>query len=153
MVSPKKICLAASAGGHLSQLLKVAGCTQGHDVFVVTTSEAVRANLASLGRVHVVGECNREHPRQLISVLVRCIRVMFRERPQVIISTGAAPACLCCLLGKLLGARIAWIDSITNVKNISLSGRLIRPFADLFLVQWPDLAEKYRGVEYLGAII
>ncbi len=153
MVSAKKICLAASAGGHLSQLLKVVGCTNGHDVFVVTTSEAVRANLASIGRVHVVGECNREHPGRVLSVLARCIRIMFRERPDMIISTGAAPACICCFLAKLLRARIVWVDSITNVEQISLSGRLIRPFADLFLVQWPELVEKYHGVEYVGAII
>jgi len=153
MVSRRKICLAASAGGHLSQLLKLSGCTNGHEVFIVTTSETVRANLASIGRVHVVGECNREHLRQVMSVLVRCIRIIFRERPDVIISTGAAPACICCLLAKLLGAKVVWVDSITNVERISLSGRLIRPFANLFLVQWPDLAEKYRGVEYVGAII
>ncbi len=134
-------------------MVKLAGCAKGYDVCVVTTSETVRANLASLGRVHVVGECNREHPGRVMSVLVRCVRIMFRERPDVMISTGAAPACLCCLLGKLLGAKVIWVDSITNVERISLSGRLIRPFADLFLVQWPDLVEKYRGVEYVGAII
>jgi len=113
----------------------------------------VRANLASIGRVHVVGECNREHPGRVLSVLARCIRIMFRERPDMIISTGAAPACICCFLAKLLRAKIVWVDSITNVEQISLSGRLIRPLADLFLVQWPELVEKYRGVEYVGAII
>lgn len=88
-----------------------------------------------------------------MSVLLRCMRIVFHERPQVVISTGAAPACLCCLLAKLLGAKIVWVDSITNVERLSLSGRIIRPVADLFLVQWPELAEKYRGVEYAGAII
>lgn len=134
-------------------MLKVAGCANGHDVFVVTTSEAVRAKLTSLGRVHVVGECNREHMLRVLGVLVRCIRIVFRERPDVIISTGAAPPCLCCLLAKLLGAKVVWVDSITNVERISLSGRMVRPMADLFLVQWPELARKYRGVEYVGAII
>ena len=109
--------------------------------------------MASIGRVHVAGECNREHLFRVMIVLARCTRIMFRERPQVIISTGAAPACICCFLAKLLGAKVVWVDSITNVERISLSGRLIRPFADLFLVQWPDLAEKYPGVEYVGAIL
>lgn len=153
MANPLKICLAASAGGHLSQLLKVARCTHGHDVSIVTTSEAVRGNLAKLGRVHVVGECNREHPLRVVGVLFRCMRIVLRERPNVIISTGAAPACLCCFLAKLLGAKVVWVDSITNVERISLSGRMIRPLADLFLVQWPELVEKYPGVEYVGAII
>jgi UDP-N-acetylglucosamine:LPS N-acetylglucosamine transferase len=153
MADPLKICLAASAGGHLSQLLKVARCTNGHDVSIVTTSEAVRTNLAKIGRVHVVGECNREHPLRVVGVLFRCIGIVFRERPHVIISTGAAPGCICCFLAKLLGAKVVWVDSITNVERISLSGRMIRPVADLFLVQWPELAEKYHGVEYVGAII
>ena len=51
MVKAKKICLAASAGGHLSQLLRVAGCTRGHEVFIVTTSEAVRDKLAFVYRI------------------------------------------------------------------------------------------------------
>jgi hypothetical protein len=71
----------------------------------------------------------------------------------VVISTGAAPGCLVALLGHLAGARVIWLDSITNVHRLSLSGRLVRPFADLFLVQWPALARKYRGVEYVGAVV
>jgi len=70
-----------------------------------------------------------------------------------VISTGAAAGCMVCFLSKMLGARIVWIDSITNVYRLSLSGRLVRYIADLFLVQWPELAEKYRKVEYVGAVI
>ena len=153
MADPLKICLAASAGGHLSQLLKVAPSSSTHSVSIITTSEAVRANLAELGRVHVVGECNRAHLLGVLRVLFRCLRIVLRERPDVVISTGAAPACIYCLLAKLLGAKIVWVDSITNVERISLSGRIIRPIADMFLVQWPDLVEKYRGVQYVSAII
>jgi len=155
MVSTKKqkICLAASAGGHLTQLLKVASCTAGHEVFVVTTSEAVRQKLAAIGRVHVVGECNREHLLRVIGVLLRCVCIIFRERPNVVLSSGAAAGCICCFLGKILGARVIWVDSITNVERMSLSGRMVRPIADLCLVQWPELAERYRGTEYVGALI
>ncbi|MCK5269829.1 MAG: hypothetical protein KAJ46_03555 [Sedimentisphaerales bacterium] len=148
-----KICLAASAGGHLSQLLKLAGSWAGRDVFSVTTTEVVRNRLGVFGKVYVVGECNREHPLRVIRVLVRCIKVVFRERPDVIISTGAAAGCMVCFLGKLLGAKVIWIDSITNVEKISLSGRMVRYIADLFLVQWPELVERYKNVEYAGAVI
>ena len=61
--------------------------------------------------------------------------------------------CIACYLGKLLGARVIWVDSITNVERLSLSGRLVRYIADLFLVQWPELAERYRNVEYVGELI
>jgi exopolysaccharide biosynthesis glucuronosyltransferase PssD len=148
-----KICLAASAGGHLSQLLKLADSWASSNVFSVTTTEVVRDRLSVFGRVYVVGECNREHPLRVIRVLVWCIKAVFRERPDVIISTGAAAGCMVCFLGKLLGAKVVWLDSITNVEKISLSGRMVRYIADLFLVQWPELVEQYNNVEYAGNVI
>ena len=147
------ICLVASAGGHLSQLLKLADSWAGGETFFVTTTEVVRDRLSVFGRVYVVGECNREHPLRVIRVLVWCIKAVFRERPDVIISTGAAAGCMVCFLGKLLGAKVVWIDSITNVEKISLSGRMVRYIADLFLVQWPELVEQYNNVEYAGNVI
>lgn len=143
----------ASAGGHLSQLRKVAGAWSGRSTFWVTTTNVVSGSLGPGSEVYVVGECNRDYPLRVIHVLFRCLSILRKERPDVIISTGAAAGCLMCLLGRLLGARIVWLDSITNVKRVSLSGRLVRPFADLFLVQWPELAQRYRGVEYVGTIV
>jgi UDP-N-acetylglucosamine:LPS N-acetylglucosamine transferase len=151
--TPVKICLVASAGGHLSQLLKIVPAVDGYEAFVVTTSEAVRKNLVPLGRVHVVGECNRQHRLQVVRVFLACWRILRREKPDVILSTGAAAGCLCCFLGKLRGAKVVWVDSITNVDRLSLSGRLVRRIADLFIVQWPALAQKYRGTEYIGTIV
>ncbi len=148
-----KICLAASSGGHLSQLLKLSDGWKGYETACVTTSEVVRDKLRDFGRVYIVGECNREHPLRVILVLVRCISVILRERPNVVISTGAAAGCIMCFLGKLLGAKIIWVDSITNVKLVSLSGRMVRYIADLFLVQWPELAERYSNAEYIGTAV
>jgi UDP-N-acetylglucosamine:LPS N-acetylglucosamine transferase len=148
-----KICLVASAGGHLSQLLKIVPPVEEYDALVITTSETVRKNTTRFGTVHVVGECNRQHRLQVIKVFFRCLGILRRERPDVVLSTGAAAGCICCFLGKLMGARIVWVDSITNVDRLSLSGRMVRHIADLFLVQWPDLARKYRGTEYVGTIV
>jgi len=148
-----KICLAASAGGHLSQLRKVAVVWKGLPTFWVTTGKMVSGSLAENGRVYAVGEANRDHPFRMIAVLSRCIFIAIKERPDIVISTGAAPGCLMCLLGKLLGAKVVWLDSITNVERMSLSGRLIRPFADLLLVQWPELVNQYPNAEYVGTVI
>jgi UDP-N-acetylglucosamine:LPS N-acetylglucosamine transferase len=89
------------------------------------------------------------------------MKVILCEKPDVVVSTGAAVGCITCFLSKLLGAKVIWIDSITNVERISLSGRMVRQIADLFLVQWSELAEKYSNrfpqggvpVEYVGAVI
>jgi exopolysaccharide biosynthesis glucuronosyltransferase PssD len=137
----------------MSQLLKLTESWNGFETFCVTTTDVVQDKLSRLGRVYVVGECNRQHPVRVIRVLLRCIRIAFRERPDVVISTGAAAGCLLCVLSKMLGAKIIWIDSITNVERISLSGRMVRRMADLFLVQWPDLARRYERVEFVGAIV
>jgi len=148
-----RICLVSSAGGHTSQLLELADSWKGQHTCWVTTEGVIKGKLAKYGKVYVVGECNRRQPLRVLLVLLRCIRIVLRERPDVVISTGAAAGCMVCFLSKMLGARIVWIDSITNVYRLSLSGRLVRYIADLFLVQWPELAEKYRKVEYVGAVI
>jgi UDP-N-acetylglucosamine:LPS N-acetylglucosamine transferase len=153
MTKRLKICLAASAGGHISQLLKLAESWSGYETFCVTTTKVVVEQLKKYGNVYVVGECNREHPLQLVKVLIRSLKAIVHEKPDVVISTGAAIGCIACYLGKLLGARIIWVDSITNVERLSLSGRLVRYIADLFLVQWPELVKRYRNVEYVGELI
>ena len=148
-----RICLAASTGGHLTQLLCVEDSWKGYETFCVTTLDVGVGRLEKHGKVYVVGDCNREHPLRAIAVLVRCIKVIFREKPDVIISTGAAPGCICCFLGKLIGAKVTWLDSIANTEKLSMSGRLIRPFADLILSQWSDVASKYKNVDYAGSVI
>jgi UDP-N-acetylglucosamine:LPS N-acetylglucosamine transferase len=148
-----RVCLVSSAGGHTSQLLKLSESWKGSRSCWITTVDVIKKKLSKHGKVYVVGECNRRQPWRVFVVLLRCIRIVFREKPDVVISTGAAAGCIVCFLSKLLGAKIVWIDSITNVYRLSLSGRLVRRIADLLLVQWPELAEKYPGVEYAGAVI
>jgi len=148
-----KIALAASAGGHLTQLLKLKNSWAGNETFLITTADFVRDNLTSADKCYVVAECNRNHPLLTLKALVQCTKIILRERPDVVISTGAAVGCISCLLGRILGADIIWIDSITNVEKLSLSGNIIRHLADLFLVQWPMLARRYKNTEYKGALL
>jgi len=150
-----KVCLAASSGGHLNQLLATDAAWRRHDGFFVVTSDVSKAQLTrTYGRpVFVVGESNHRHPLRLVGVLLRCLKLLVRHRPDVVVSTGAAHGCLLCILARLMGARTVWIDSIANMRRLSLSGRLVRPFADLFLVQWPDLMARYPGTEYHGELV
>jgi beta-1,4-N-acetylglucosaminyltransferase len=119
----------------------------------VTTVPVVLENLQEFGNVYIVGECNRQHPMRVFRVLLRCAKIVFQEKPDVVISTGAAAGCIICFIAKLFRAKIIWLDSITNVNRISLSGKMVRYIADLFLVQWPELTSKYRKVEYIGTVI
>ena len=147
------VCLVASAGGHLSQALMLAPVWQGYRVVAVSTGPAVRRSLEAIGSTYIVGECNHQHIIRTLLVAFRCLAVVIRERPDVVISTGAAAGFLVCFWGKLLGAKVVWVDSIANANGLSMSGRMVRPFADLVLSQWPDVAAKYRRVEYRGELI
>ena len=150
-----KVALVASTGGHLSELLRLSAAWRGHECVFVTTGTFEAAMLARTfgGRAYAVREGNRCHPARMARMLWQCARIVVRERPAVVVSTGAAPGCLVGAIGKALGARVVWIDSIANVERPSLSGRIVRRFADLFLVQWPHLAERYIGAECVGELV
>ena len=137
----------------MSQLLKLADSWAGLETVYITTTEVAQNRLSRFGRIYVVGECNRQHPWQVIKVLLRCIRIVFREKPHVVISTGAAVGCIVCFLQWVGGGKIVWIDSIANIEKLSLSGRMVRPIADLFLTQWPELTTRYNKIEYVGTTV
>jgi len=137
----------------LLKLLEVSISWLQRPVLCITTLEELAAKLARYGPVYVIAECNRLHPMKSLRVFVRSLRVVIKERPDVVITTGSFPLALVCLSAKVFGAKIVWIDSIANVERFSLSGRLVLHFADLFLTQWPQLAAKCKKAEYAGAII
>jgi UDP-N-acetylglucosamine:LPS N-acetylglucosamine transferase len=82
----------------------------------------------------------------------RILVIMLRERPDVVISTGAACGYFSIRLGKLMGARTIWIDSIANIDEVSMAGQLVKPYADHWLTQWPHLAQP-GGPRYFGAVL
>jgi len=148
-----KICLVSSSGGHLSQLICLKEVWGQREHFFVTLRNYAADELREHSRVYIVDWANRRHPVKLLKLAIQCLVILLQERPDVILSTGAAVGCLICILGKLLGNKIIWIDTLSHVDRLTLSGNIIRHFADLFLVQWPELAQKYKQAEYVGAIV
>lgn len=148
-----KICLAVSAGGHATQLLKLQEVWRGMKCCSITTSVAVEKQLRCFGPVYVVPEANRQRPWTTVRVLAKCAKIIWMEKPDVLISTGAAIGFAAAFWAKLRGAKVIWVDSIANVDRLSLSGRLTKPFADLMLTQWPEVAERYESVEYVGRVV
>lgn len=122
----------------------------GHDVAYLTTDGGHREEVVP-ARFHTVRDANRSNKVALICSALKVLRVLLRERPSVVVSTGAAPGYLAIRFGKLLGARTIWIDSVANVDELSLSGRMASGQADLCLTQWPHLAGG--SVAYLGTVL
>jgi UDP-N-acetylglucosamine:LPS N-acetylglucosamine transferase len=151
-----KICAGASAGGHMNQLLKLLEYSKSWSKqpdFFVTTLKTVARRLESYGTVYIIGEANRQHPFRAVLVLWKAFLIAIKERPDIVITTGSMPLAFFCFHAKLFGAKIVWIDSIANIDKLSVSGRFVHKFADLFLTQWQDLAAPERGVEYAGELL
>ena len=91
--------------------------------------------------------------RALLSNLALAWRLVRRERPDAILSTGAALAFPFFLVGRLLRVRLVYVESLTRTESLSLSGRLVYPLATRFFVQWPGAAEGRRRATYAGSIL
>jgi UDP-N-acetylglucosamine:LPS N-acetylglucosamine transferase len=79
-------------------------------------------------------------------------KIIRYERPNFIISTGAAPGVIALAVGKLFGARTIWLDSIANTEKLSLSGKIAGKFVDLWLTQWEHLSSD-RGPKFWGSVL
>ncbi len=151
MDQARRILAVASGGGHWVQLLRLLPAFDGHDVAFVTVSDAYRSEVSGR-RFYAVNDATRWNKFGLLLLALRLLRIIRRERPEVIISTGAAPGYLALRLGRWYGARTVWIDSIANVEKLSLSGQRIGRHADLWLTQWPHLARP-EGPHFAGAVL
>jgi beta-1,4-N-acetylglucosaminyltransferase len=124
----------------------------GHHVTWVTLSGAdVQALLAGERVAIAHGPTNRSI-RNLLRNLVLAWRVVKKERPVAILSTGAALAVPFFIIGKLHRIRLVYVESLTRTSSLSLSGRLVYPLADEFFVQWPN-ATKRRRARYVGSLM
>jgi UDP-N-acetylglucosamine:LPS N-acetylglucosamine transferase len=132
------------------QLCRLRPAFDGHDVAYMTTDPDHLPEVAP-ARLHTVNDANRWDKPALVRSALKILWVLLRERPSVVVSTGAAPGYLAIRLGKLLGARTIWIDSVANVDELSLSGRMASERADLCLTQWPHLAGG--AISYLGRVL
>lgn len=101
--------------------------------------------------IHCFYPTNR-NLRNLLRNTALAWRVLRRERPDVIVSTGAAVAVPFMYLGRLFGARTVYIEVFDRIDRPTLTGRIIRPVTDLFVVQWPTMERVYRGSVNLGSI-
>lgn len=146
-----KILAVASGGGHWIQLLRLRPAFEGHDVAYVTVQSSYAEQVAG-SRFYTITDATRWSRLDLIKMIVQVCWIVVREHPDVVITTGAAPGVVALRVGKWLGARTVWLDSIANVDQMSMSGNRVRGFADLWLTQWEHLADD-KGPSYKGGVI
>ena len=147
-----RILLVCSPGGHLLQMRALRPAWQDHEATWVTLDGADVGRLLADDEVILAhGPTNRSLGK-LLRNLVLAWRVVRRERPDAILSTGAALALPFFLAGRLHGCRLVYVESLTRTRSLSLTGRLVYPLAHAFFVQWPD-ATRRRKARFVGSLM
>lgn len=147
----RKLLAVSSGGGHWVQLLRLRAAFQNCDVTYVTTHASYRSQVIG-HKFLVVNDSNLSSKFRLIRTAVQMVLILWSERPDTIISTGAAPGYFAIRFGRLMGASTIWLDSVANVDDLSISGRQAGHCADLWLTQWPHLACA-KGPFYIGSVL
>lgn len=147
----KKIFAAASIGGHWKQLLRITKPLEKKFEVVYASTHPKCASMTDGGTFYLMNDFSRKDAWRMIPAFFRLLRIIRREHPDVVLTTGAAPGLVCVLAGWLLRYKTIWVDSIANAEHLSASGRIARRFASRVYTQWPDLAEN--GVIYAGSVL
>lgn len=146
-----RVLAIASGGGHWVQLLRLRPAFEGARVTYVSVRPAYASDVPG-ERFMAINDATRWDKVGLLKMALRLLLIMLRVRPDVVISTGAAPGYFAIRLGRLLGARTIWLDSIANVEEMSMTGMLVKDKASLWLTQWSHLAGE-DGPECHGSVL
>lgn len=152
-----KICFTSSAGGHFNQLNILIKEYKEYDHFVITEKTNFAKSILEENNSYLFNIINRSEKLfvfKFIKNSIKLMNIMYKEKPDLIISTGALITVPVCYIGKLLGAKVIFIESFAKVEEPTLSGRLVSRICDKVLVQWPDMTKHYddEKVDYGGTI-
>jgi beta-1,4-N-acetylglucosaminyltransferase len=145
-----RLLLVCSSGGHFKGLFQLQPFWSRHQRSWVTFETATtRAALASEPVAWAFSPTNRNLPNLIRNTLLSW-QLLRRQKPDLILSTGAGVAVPFLIFGKLLGCRTVFVESITRIETLSLSARLALPFLDVLYVHWPQLQARYPRAELIS---
>lgn len=149
-----KLCFAASSGGHYEQLLMLKPLMRKYDCIVITEETKYKAEINDQ-KMYYMLQINRKEATFLPKMAVntwRSLRIFATERPDVVICTGVLAMIPICLITKLFGKKLIFIESFAKVTSPTQTGKFLYRFADRFYVQWESMLEFYPDAIYLGGI-
>jgi hypothetical protein len=146
-----KVLAISSGGGHWVQLLRLRPAFVDCDVTYATVRSGYKSDVND-GTFVVISDCNRSRKLGMLWCACVIFMLLVKVRPDVVVSTGAAPGYFAVRLGRWFGARTVWVDSVANAEELSMSGQMVGPYANLWLTQWQHLA-KESGPSFLGSVL
>lgn len=151
----KKICFAASDGGHIEQIKQLFELKEIYDNFLVTERTLTTGDIGRKMKVYYLKHINRAENLFVLKFLLNILlsfRIILLEQPTHIISTGALAAFPICLIGKLFRKKIIFIESYSKTNSGTITGKLVYKFADMFIIQRESLRKIYPKAIYGGSI-
>lgn len=151
-VKSMKVCLVGSSGGHLTHLYMLAPFWKDKDRFWVTFDKEDARSLLKNEKMYKCYYPTNRNVKNLIRNTLLAVRILLKEKPDLIISSGAAVAVPFFYLGKLFGAKTIYIEVFDRIDAPTLTGKLVYPVTDKFIVQWEEMKKVYPKAINLGSI-
>jgi len=155
----KKVMFISSTGGHFTEMMQLKSLFDKYDYSIVTekTKSHYKTLKESYGKkISFLIYGTKDKPISYIfKLFINCWISLFlfiKYRPKYIITTGAHTAGPMCCIGKIFRSKIIFIESFANVTSKTVTGNIIYKFADLFIVQWPEMIKVYPKAKYVGGV-
>lgn len=153
----KKVIFTSSAGGHFAELMCLEKLFDEYEYLIVTEKTESVLKLKEKYNIEFLKYGSRFYPFKYIFVLIyniiKSIKIILRFKPDTVVSTGAHTGGIVCYIAKIFGAKIIYIESLAKTKTLSITGKNLYKKADVFLVQWEGLQEKYPKARYIGRLM
>ena len=154
----KKVLFISSTGGHLNELMQLKPMFDNYDYHIIT--EKTKSNISLKDKfpkrlnflVYGTKDKKLVYPFKFIYNIFKSLILFIKIRPKYIVTTGTHTAVPICYIGKLFGTKIIFIETFANSKTKTLSGKMIYPIANLFIVQWESMLKLYPKAVYGGWI-
>lgn len=150
----KKVCFAASTGGHFEQLMMLKPLMEKYNSFIITEETSYRVDIEEK-EIYYLKQTNRREIFFLINLIIniiQSIKIYIKEKPDIVITTGVLSMIPISLIAKICKKKLIYIESFAIVSKPTLTGRLLYKFADRFYVQWESMLDLYKNAIYLGGL-
>ena len=150
----KKICFAASSGGHFEQLMMLYPLMKKNNSFIITEKAKYDVNTKNI-KTYYLRQTNRNELMLIINLLINLLKsiyIYYKEKPEIVICTGVLSMIPICLIAKINRKKLIYIESFAKVNSPTLSGKLLYKFADVFYVQWESMIDIYPKARFIGYI-
>ena len=153
-----KVLFISSTGGHLSELLQLNDLFKKYDYHIITekTKQTISLKDKYKNKIDYLVYGTKDHPFTYLFKfpfnVIKSFILYLKIKPKVIITTGAHTSVPMCYIGKLFGSKVIFIETFANYNTKTISGCLVYPIADLFIVQWEEMLKLYPKAKYGGWI-